>query len=333
MQRHKSGFTLIELLVVLAVIGILVALLLPAVQAVREAARRTQCTNNLKQIGLALQSYHSTHGVFPFGQGARTTHYSPYSSGCVQLGPHVMLLPQLEQDATYNAINFSIDTCLFTQFTSANSTAFLRPVEVFLCPSSSAGVVVDFRGNNTHYVFNTGSVWTYFERTNYGLANGVFYHLSSTRDRDIVDGLSHTAAFSEHALSDRDGARDPITDRFYLQPEGAAATQADLVQYCKGNPTNQFAETVNWWSHQALYNHIVTPNRPTCVNYGQTTVSGQSWGSYPRWVRPPTSRHSAGVNLLLCDGTVHFISDTVDETVWQALGTRAGQESISNTQF
>jgi prepilin-type N-terminal cleavage/methylation domain-containing protein/prepilin-type processing-associated H-X9-DG protein len=333
MQRSRYAFTLIELLVVLAVIGLLVALLLPAVQAAREAARRTQCTNNLKQIGLALHSYSSLHAVFPFGQGPRTTFYQPYSRGCFQVSPHMMLLPQLEQDSIYNSINFSIDTCLSTLYTSANSTAFVRRIESFQCPSSDPGVIVDFRGDNTHYVFNTGSTWTYFEQTNYGAANGVFYHLSSTRDRDIVDGLSHTAAFSEHALTNRDDLRDRVVDRFYLQPEGAAATQDDLLRYCRANPTNHVSDTVQWWTLQSLYNHIETPNHATCVNYGQTVVNGMPWGSYPRWVRPPTSRHPGGVNLLLCDGAVRFVSESIDESTWRALGSRSGQEPMSSTEW
>src|SRR6516162_6318815 len=186
----RRGFTLIELLVVIAVIGVLVALLLPAVQFAREAARRIRCVNNLKQIGIALHHYHDRVGVFPFGMG------SPYTYKlCFWYSAHSMLLPDLEQAPLFNTINFDFPvdspTCNFagpwwaSQARVVNSTAIGTTVDVFLCPSDPTSLPLD-RGEpqpGFNYFANFGvnprGWW------NPVVADGLFYTVSRTRIADI----------------------------------------------------------------------------------------------------------------------------------------------------
>jgi prepilin-type N-terminal cleavage/methylation domain-containing protein len=212
MRRTRHAFTLIELLVVIAVIGVLVALLLPAVQAAREAARRIQCVNNLKQIGLALHNYETRVGVFPFGMGSAYTY-----NLCFWYSAHSMLLADLEQAPLYNTINvnFPIYTpsgnfagpSWASQAWVVNSTAIGTKVDVFLCPSDPTSLPLDLGvpqpGSN--YYGNNGvnpRVWW-----NPRVADGVFYTVSRTRIADIRDGASNTAAFAERIKGDGDTTR------------------------------------------------------------------------------------------------------------------------------
>jgi prepilin-type N-terminal cleavage/methylation domain-containing protein len=151
MKIHRRGFTLIELLVVIAIIAVLIALLLPAVQAAREAARRSQCVNNLKQFGLALHNYHDTHGSFPIGQSLNVQTGSKND-----ISAQTRLLPFLEQTPLSNAINFS-----FSSTTPPNATALVTSVNIFLCPSDAANLLpVGWAGNNYRVNYGTSVVNT-----------------------------------------------------------------------------------------------------------------------------------------------------------------------------
>lgn len=311
MRRHRSAFTLVELLVVIAIIGILVALLLPAVQAAREAGRRTQCLNNLKQIGLAVHNYHDVHQVFPFGQGGTGNRYSALS----------LLLPFMEQNNLHSQIDF-------TQPPAAAINDVPRRMEVpmFRCPSDLRNPL-PATGGATNYMANKGSgiVWQLATGPNANLPNpnGVFFMTSAIRFADVLDGTSNTAAFSERVLADgSNGIVSPLADVFFHP--GAPNTPDEAKTLCDAlditNLANQFPLFMGapWMDGQHTYLHATTPNSRSC---GFFTIL--------RAVMPPSSRHPGGVNVLLCDGSVRFAASTVDLATWRAVGSRDGGEVVA----
>src|SRR4051794_34073765 len=194
MESHRRGFTLIELLVVIAIIGVLIALLLPAVQSAREAARRSQCTNNLKQIGLAMHNYHSTYDSFPMLNGIPAK--SIDGSGIH--GPSVLafLLNNMEQTAMYNAFNFNIGAVAgaAANYTVINATVFNSQIGAFLCPSDP-GSTAYRRGSS--YSCSIGPQFNFYSTVNvsWGTGVGMFAHLAAFGLRDCTDGSSATVAF------------------------------------------------------------------------------------------------------------------------------------------
>ena len=189
--RHRSGFTLIELLVVIAIIAVLIALLLPAVQQAREAARRSQCKNNLKQVGLALHNYHDTHRVFPFG-----------NLGGKHWTVEAMILPMLDQTALYNLWNFNTtQNCFDLNLASApNYPAGKQSIAVYTCPSdpNSGKLCTTYTGSYGNYTMGTyfGIMGTVLATP----ANGIFFSNSSVSMRDITDGTSNTVMVGERGL-------------------------------------------------------------------------------------------------------------------------------------
>ena len=305
---NKSAFTLVELLVVIAIIGILVGLLLPAVQSAREAARRMQCQNNLKQISLSCHNFHDAHRKFPSGG------LQPTVTAGSQFSTLAQLLPYMEQSNVYNLIDLTVPVQH-----AANANARNTVVNTFLCPSESRANPVPSLGAPTNYMSNTGSM-PFFVIPGPQLFSGVFYVNTTLRFADITDGTSQTAMFSERLLSDgSNGIVSPLEDVFFHP--GNPATADDAHNICMtvdtSNLANQFPLFMGapWMHHQHRYQHISPPNGRSCgfFTVGKSTM-------------PASSRHTGGVNVALCDGSVRFTPSTVDLVSWRALGTRNGGE-------
>lgn len=315
-RRIPSGFTLIELLVVIAIIGVLVSLLLPAVQSAREAARRAQCANNLKQIGLALHNYASSYDTLPPGYSSLWK-LDGGDAGIADddIGQGwawgSMILPQLEQTAVYNAINFSL-----TMTFAANTTAQYIRFSSYLCPSDSPDPLIPVRNQeNTQTVYTVASA-------NYvgcygtgeigdqpGRGNGLFYRNSRTRFQDIRDGTSNTFAVGErsHDLSYVTWTGRAIGGWLFSTPsfEGGRNTF---------NPDPEESFTM-------VLGPVGLENLPRTPNYPSAHVEDYR------------SNHPGGVNFLFADGSVRFIKDSIAETTYQALITRAGKETLSADSY
>jgi len=321
--KHRSGFTLIELLVVIAIIAILIALLLPAVQQAREAARRTQCKNHLKQLGLAMHNYHDTHGLFPLGNapsmvnlggGASGGNLNPYYGFSAQ----ALMLPFLDQGPLYQQFDFNTIV-----LTGNNNTLRQTKIAAFLCPSDGRWNGAE-AGNN--YVVSGGpSVWWNVAS---GDQIGVFNFRRSVSFGDLTDGSSNIVAASESVKGDNTSAQfNTFTDvargvamtgpavlksRTDIDTIGAAALTAGA--------TNSNSAVRRDWAigtcGQTVFNTLAPPNWKAPDAVACSTCSafdGQG-------VFAARSRHTGGVHALMGDGAVRFIGENVDFQTWQRLG-------------
>ena len=319
-EMPGRGFTLIEVLVTLGVIGLLAAILLPAVMAAREAARKTQCQNRLKQIGLALHGFQSARGAFP------PALWDPdASAGYEPVPPHSQLLPHLDQGPLYRALD--LNGPLY------GGRAERRTVlPAFLCPSDPAA------GGGTNYRACTGAGPYLFRPDGRdgspepAAAAGAFILWNGLPPAAVRDGLSNTAGFCEKRRSGPDTAWDPDTDYWYtgLGVGRSNPTADELLDFCgtyTGTPAVYFPDAGGRWDeaefHHTLYNHAAGPNPPfpDCAEDSyqrHTNVGG---------LHAADSYHPGGVHLLMLDGSVRFTADTVDLALWRASATRSGGEA------
>lgn len=312
--RPRSGFTLVELLVVIAIIGILVGLLLPAVQAAREAARRMQCSNNLKQIGLALHNYESTYKKFPTGNVVRIDVVPPRGDGWTW---HSRILPYLEQTALYNRVSRVIGTDAGTR-ESAEQVLAGRTTKLsfFQCPTHPDGGIQNpgkfgyqlstYNGVCGTTTFNNDQL---DEASDIGYrANGIFFMNSRIGFSDITDGTSNTfivAEVQDDLRGEPNSNRMPGSDRKYNFANGS-----------DGNPPTDISE------------HLVGMETDDPINANTRDANGffNNDGEYAG------SYHTGGAQFVLSDGSVRFVSQNINMTIYRALATR-GNGEVVNGEF
>ncbi len=326
MKRLRRGFTLIELLVVIAIIAILVALLLPAVQQAREAARRTQCKNNLKQFGLALHNYHDTFGKFPalvFGTRANNNWGDEWRGNSV----HTMLLPYIDQAPLYS----QYDTAIYWT-ENPNRTLGRTKIGPFQCPSDP-GIVLNGDGGN-NYGASTGPNFGWEASLNRVV--GVFHRRRSTGMAGITDGTSNTIAFGEIVKGDNDNGSFTVEKGDFVRAQSLAGinpikpTRAQLETYgqaCVAGSGNHRSIAGFTWVSPMMeatgMNTIVPPNweYPNCHECGGCGAGDA------RGVWASRSYHVGGSQHAFADGTVHFIGENIDFDLYQSLGS-ANQNDI-----
>ena len=346
-RRHPVGFTLIELLVVISIIAVLIALLLPAVQAAREAARRSQCVNNLKQIGLGLFNYESAQNVFPPGY-VSSFNKSDFNAcdddteggSSVDYGTGwawgSMILPQMEQSPLFNSINFNLSVAY-----AANNTCSLAVLSVHLCPSDSGPSTIPVFADPPDPAqpgsFSAANIVDTVSRGNYvgmyglgevcansggndvannngtndplGIHNGMFYRNSRTSIAEIIDGTSQTIAIGErsHNLS------------YVTWTARSIGGWLGITRGIEGG-TDKFNP-----SPEECWTQILGP---AGLEDGNRTINQDI-----AHVEDYFSRHPGGANFLFADGSVHFLKQTIAVTPWRALATRNGGETISADQY
>jgi len=363
-SRLVPGFTLVELLVVIAIIGILVSLLLPAVQAAREAARRMQCTNNLKQFGLALHNYADTYKSFP-SRRAGTTGTMGTASGPTnanrshnsgRISAFIPLLPYIEQGAMWNQIQAG-DTTLNPPIAAGGPrgdqswVGWDRPPSSIRCPSDGGAIA---QVKNHSYAFCVGdqvaNINTSLE------TRGLFARFTWKTFAQISDGTSNSIAMSEIVSNGPTGTGGQFGFTALARQIEIRMALANFVAGIVASPA--LCRTVsdgryyvagtnvrgrrgfNWTDAPATlsaFNTVLPPNSPACGESGD-------FGDQDNIVLPPQSRHPGGVNVVLCDGSVRFISDTIDAGnlgvtqplsgpsrygVWGSLGSISGGESTT----
>ncbi|HEV3163562.1 MAG TPA: DUF1559 domain-containing protein [Isosphaeraceae bacterium] len=340
---RRRAFTLIELLVVIAIIAILIALLLPAVQSAREAARRMQCTNNLKQIGLGLHNYETVAGAFPPSNAlSGTGNTVAWTNG---FSVHCRILPFMEQGVAFNALNFD-----YNHLNATNTTVVGMSVSVFLCPSDvnndKRTPFPPFTGLNasasvTSYGMNEGD-WFIWNGFNSPDNRGAFGPNRSRRIADFTDGTSTTVLAADvkiyqplrrcntqlSLINDPNNVPGPINDPFAIAPEYASAACGlglSHTFWADGNP-HETAFTTAWPPNKAILGKSGEGDldlETRLVVQGGPTFGALTARSY----------HPGGVDALFADGGVRFVKSSINGVTWRALGTVRGAEVISADSY
>lgn len=324
MKYRQNAFTLVELLVVIAIIGILIALLLPAVQSAREAARRASCTNNLRQIGLALHNYHDTHKQFP-PSVILPAGVVPFDGWSAQ----ARLLPFVEQENLHDLIDWNLDY-------KSQPAVTKTPVATYLCPSE---VNNEERpdGSLTHYPLNYGinlGTWFMYDPNKREGGDGLTYPNSKTRFASVTDGTSNTLAFAE-VKAWNPYLRDAGNPNASMAPIPNAPT--DISNLGGDFKTNSgHTEWVDGRAHQIGFSGTFPPNAVIPFTSGGKTYDidftssreGKTANQLTYAAVTSRSYHAGGANAVLTDGSVRFVAETIELTTWRSLATRNGGEVV-----
>jgi len=366
----RRGFTLIELLVVIAIIAVLISLLLPAVQSAREAARRAQCTNNLKQIGLALHNYHTANNSFPPGASASRNPVNTGDGGdlCINWmgwSAQALMLSYLEAAPIYNAINFSFDPISYVSY-PYNETLTNTRLASYLCPSDGlAGTqfINSYYASEGTTFLAGGDLFAQRPGCSGSKSTGVFYYGQATGLQSMTDGSSNTVAYGEGLVGTGDArpqrwvtgvdvdslGSQANYDAWSLVPPGQqppGPTMSTILQTCSqvfatAKQANGLSSNRGWYwawgaEAQTLFNTIVPPSS-TQFQWGHCRFGCQPcdtvYASDHANLTNATSNHPGGANVLLGDGSVRFVKSSIAISTWWALGTKAGGEVISADSY
>lgn len=351
-RKKRKAFTLIELLVVIAIIAILIALLLPAVQQAREAARRTQCRNNMKQLGLALHNYHDVFNMLPFGSSHSDN--QPLA-GLRRNSGHVPLLPYMEQAPRYNDIKSNG----LTRFVwDQGYSGWTTPMPALLCPSDPLTTAGGALAKNNYMFCRGDSAWDHNQWAGNGGRGmrGMFMGLGDNwadssngvcrRFRDVTDGLSNTIAMSERVQA--------VAGSRFVRDGGTAVNLGSAFR--NNNPSlalasidanGQFADSRSWGGARAFDGASAFSGCTTVLGPNKGTFTQNAWDGEDG-IYEPSSRHTGGVTVLMGDGSARFVSDSIDTGditsppadapgqpggpspygVWGALGSVSGRDQV-----
>jgi len=351
---RRTGFTLVELLVVIAIIGILIGLLLPAVQAAREAGRRTQCRNNLKQFGLALHNYHDSHGMFAPGGITTIKNLAAVDLDLYATGT-TLLLPYFEQSNLQNLYN--MNKSWSSQLPAVSATT----VPTFLCPSNQKDspwvwAPLGPQGLNVNggafgvldYAYCKGATdaWCFPPENAPNTVRGMFDINLVTNFAHITDGSSNTIAMGEAAGGDRWGISKKVDDLVPMVPGIYGEPRVATWGWILGQPSSTRFQSLGIYGSSWLACTIERPNKSPVTSSGATEskLSAANGGCQPTTGLPGSlvpgphttsnfrSDHSGGANFLFADGSVQYLNDQIDMLTYRGLSTRGGGEAVSVPQ-